>query len=357
MPALLIAILTAARRWGARRNRINGVLKLPPYSRRRRLLAAVTGKPQLQYDLLLRIAWPVMPRGIKRRFAPGVLSPRHAAIFLVYRRQKKRGRRLVSVADYAAEAREAKPLRAFWGFHNAGIFNRRTVKRRYQRHCEYYEILDLKWRLRWLAVGAVAISMGALIYFTTAEAAEFSIRPRYPLLEGAIALFIFGGFGGGIAEVQFWLHQWNMAYAQVKVFEYLTQAEMLVRSPDYWEGRLPMLGFADRLNFRLGGPAGDASVNNAQVFLIMKPGASPEMVPAMPMSEIFAMDALESDYDTVPTREAWSIFLKALEYGEVLKNLGRDRLKDLLEEGVPWIIIGGGMIIIFFLGAIVSEGS
>ena len=249
----------------------------------------------------------------------------------------------------------SKPLRNFWGWDKeAGVRNWRVVKRRYQRHCEYYRFLDVNWKSRWLAVAFVAIGFSIFIFITSAQAAEFSLRPRYPLMEGSLALAISGIFGGAVAEVAFRLHCWNLAYGNALAFENLSLEHMLYRLPDFWEGPLVTLGFADRYGFKLGGSAANSSVNNANIFLILPEGVSPESV--RHPRDLYALDALDSDFNTVPSREAWSMFLKALEYGEVLKMLGRDRLKDLLEEGVPWIVLGGGMIIIFLMSAIATEG-
>ena len=337
------------------RRRYGRLIRLLLLNRRAgRLLARLSGSQRWLYGFFVRLAYPLLPRAVRLWLLVRSMDARRRQLLRKFRRQRKYGPRLTTAEEFAREARASKPLRGWWGFHDAGVFNPSSVKRRYQRHCEYYAISDWRWKSRHLATGALGFALSVFIYITTDAAAEYSLRPRYPLLEASLAFLIGGGIGMLVVEGQYLLHRWNMAYARVYAFENLSEMETLERSPDWYEGRLPMLAFADRVGFILGGPAGAASMNNALIFLILPKGVSPELIKSP--YQLHELLALESSYDTVPVRESWSIMAKSLEFGEVLKNLGQDRLKDLLEEGVPWLIIGGGMIIIFFLAAIVSEG-
>ena len=69
-------------------------------------------------------------------------------------------------AEYEAEAREDRMLYQFWGWLDAGLFNPAVVKRRYERHREWYGIEVIQWRvwLAWLLVAAVAVGSAFFTY-------------------------------------------------------------------------------------------------------------------------------------------------------------------------------------------------
>ena len=89
---------------------------------------------------------------------------------------------LDTMAQYEAEAREDRMLFQFWGWLEAGVLNPGVVKRRYERHREWYGVEILQWRvwLAWTLVACAMLGSGVFLFFFTAASNEQRVQPTSP---------------------------------------------------------------------------------------------------------------------------------------------------------------------------------
>ena len=251
--------------------------------------------------------------------------------------------------EYAEEARQEKPLLRLYGLHDSALLNRKIVRRRYQRHREFFANGDWKWRVG-LPVGMAllwAVITAALYFYTVYDIeSRASLRPRDPIVETSIGAIVSSAFSVLMGAALSQWHQWRLTYAQVYVFE---QSDTV----DYWRTTgcllvpLPRLAFVDRADDGdfFSGPTRRSGVQYGIIHLDLPVGRAITSIRSI--DELYALSPSHSTFTDVPARQTYGMLMSAVEAGERLQRLGKNKALQTLTENAPWLVVGACLVVIF----------